>query len=401
MLVMLSQRYLSASAGLFIFVVLLVLPSEHLAEDFSMYSLQGPESSSFQAKNHYKNLCVTFKQDGEAVFAKFDSKHSQLLPLKVSVVFHEFAGNWQKAGKTIQPPGGWSSWFSSTTNTTGTECCTWLNKTAFMVPVVVLGNLWHTLWHTIPAYTRFVEFSLSDMQLSKLDVLALPAQPLSTYNSLRSVGWQLFLFSIGLSGDDISNQISRQSSYLSGNTFVCYHHAFVVGHDKFSLAQIASGELPKIELFRLAVHRQMQLPQTIHSMGRVQVLLRKMRGHGRVMLNEQELRRSLLHLTMVDFAIFEYMPFHEQLKRVLASTGLCGVHGAGLSWAVLMHHGFLVEILPTGYTAPTRNVYASVARALHLAYDRLEVPCENYKCDIVVNTSHVAMAIGRLYGQDI
>jgi len=369
-----------------------------LNSGFSMYPLDGPESLvGPQGKNHYDSLCVSFSHDGAAMFAKFDGSSSIPQPLNVGPIFHEFAGTWHRGKQLVLSPGGWSVWF--TERSANISCCTWLNKKAFMVPVVVLGNLWHTLWHTIPAYKQFTRLALPHGNHSRLEVLALPVQPISKYNTLNSVGWQLFLGSIGFSDQESSDQILSQTRLLKqANHFFCFPDAYVVGHDKFSLAQENDALHPSIDAFRLAVHREFrrQFPhQLCESSNKVYFMLRRM--HGRRVLNEHYLTASLKNLSFVGMVVFEYLPFHQQLTHVLSSVGLCGIHGAGLAWGVLLKSGFLLEIVPSNYTAPTRVVYSILAQVSHLVYESISAPCMNANCDVIVNVTHVASVIQQMY----
>lgn len=366
---------------------------------FSMYPLDGPEYLPCDARIEYDRLCVAFLATGEAKFAAVPQSSplsTQPAPINTSLVFHEFAGNWNNVnGSYLQTPGGFSPWFR--TPQSNITCCTWSDRQAFMVPVVVLGNLWHMLWHTIPAYHWFTHLHLSELSASRLDVLVLPAQPISTYNSLGSIGWRLFLASIGFSDEDSERQINSQGSLLQRpGHFFCYHRAYVVGHDKFSLGNDpdVDTDYERVELFRRALHRQYhrQFPSYIFtSSHRVQVILRRMRGHGRNVANEPELRYGLDQLPMVDIVTFEELPFHEQLKRLMSSIGLCGIHGAGLAWAIVLR-GFVIEIMPDG-SWPTKYAYLNLAYALKVKYIQLQAQCINHACDVIVNVTTVRHAI--------
>jgi len=358
---------------------------------FSMYSLQNASYNSQPEPDYHANICIAFTSvSGSVSFSQFGQFATRPTSINISPIFHEFGGNTEPM---MQSPGGWSSWFN--THPPNISCCTWIRKRAFLVPVVILGNLWHTLWHTIPAHEEYRRLSLHKLAASQLDVLALPAQPLSAYNTLNSVGWQLFLESIGFSMSEIGHQLVGQAALLQKlNHFFCYAKLDLVGHNKFSLAYIDhESSHPLIDQFRLDVHRQFRIHfRSVTPVDRrVRFVLRKM--HGRRVWNEQELTTALAHMT--DFVVFEHLPFHEQLVHVLSSIGLCGVHGAGLAWVVLLQQerGFLIEIVPSAYITPTKAAYSILAQASHLGYKQFQEPCLNSRCDVFVNLTSMEAAI--------
>ena len=277
--------------------------------------------------------------------------------------------------------------------------CAWQREdtAAFLVPLVYPHNLYHTLYHAIPARDLFARIAKQlSPSIGKIDVIPMQMLGLESrrkhnmslpprvtkshilmsqlqpsawnYNFSRYVynspGWTLLLRSLGIKGD-LSQRMKRTIDLISLGCR-CYQTAFgghadwtpkaVSEHTFGSAYQDLGGSTTawldgaitplRIAAFRQSVaaaadlRSQTTLFSKINPRENKKQLTFILRHGSRSFINLGELfsyareRRALR--SGVRFVYMESLSIAAQAELIMRSTALAGAHGAGLSWLIFL-----------------------------------------------------------------
>jgi hypothetical protein len=156
-------------------------------------------------------------------------------------------------------------------------------------------------------------------------------------------GWELLVRGM-VSHDDYPRTTNQTAALVGGNgpKNLCYCYRQILGGaERFWPSVMNKTALrlarPRVRDFRLAWLKNLGTAGPgvdVHH--RIIFILRH---HGpRQIINEHELREHVAKASDLDvrFVVFDGMPLLQQHALVATSTGLAGVHGAGLTWTAFL-----------------------------------------------------------------
>lgn len=255
----------------------------------------------------------------------------------------------------------------------------WHKEAEGFVVTLTMDNIWHTLFHVVPTFELFVEDPPSAPTthfLPRYTILwpsalkrarpegavSAPLPPVAAWR-----GWELMMRA--LSGGSDRGPSARQNAthqllFDQPRTLHCYHR-LRGGHGPFWPSVLEQGQL-RAATDRLRAVRRAVLASLPHAHAlrvsegveapRARVIF-VLRRRDRAIANEAELINyvggtATLAPGRVRFTVLEQLSLRQQIELVSTSTGLAGVHGAGLTWVVFLpaREGgppfALLEILP-------------------------------------------------------
>lgn len=233
--------------------------------------------------------------------------------------------------------------------------CVFSNRTAFVTEAALDGNLFHLFIHAVPTFEFY-----SRLAFGRPPEL-LPHYLFHWTKSPTTTAWPLLAASLrsldGMGSAGMPHTLQRAAQLLEPGTCSCFRrvvggHAAFAPHTRPDPAQaIRVSRFRRAILAGLGLHDPSAHPAPPQP-PRILFVLRK--GSSRVIVNEDALRSAIALddalAKHVDFIHFEGMSLVEQVRHIISSRALVGMHGQAMAWAMMLptedgRHCATVEII--------------------------------------------------------